>query len=123
MAANRFRPNIVLQGGGAFAEDMWEEISLVSGDGGDAETGIQLVSKCTRCLVSRAYHQTRLRRLTSRTDHLPVAKCASRDRYKGQGCSVQSFDEISSQYRSTDEDEGLYGSEWRPDRLGNDQSG
>jgi hypothetical protein len=44
----RFRPNIVVRGGGAFSEDNWEEISIGSKDG----PSITLVSKCTRCLVS-----------------------------------------------------------------------
>ena len=45
----RFRPNIVFEGGGPFAEDQWEEIRIGSPDG----PTITLVSKCTRCLVSR----------------------------------------------------------------------
>ncbi|KAF9532098.1 MOSC N-terminal beta barrel domain-containing protein [Crepidotus variabilis] len=44
----RFRPNIVVKGGGPFAEDEWEEISI--GDPGSAPR-ITLVSKCTRCLL------------------------------------------------------------------------
>jgi len=45
----RFRPNIVFEGGGPFAEDQWEEIRIGSPDG----PTITLVSKCARCLVSR----------------------------------------------------------------------
>lgn len=44
----RFRPNIVFEGGGPFAEDKWEEIRIGSPDG----PTITLVSKCARCLVS-----------------------------------------------------------------------
>jgi len=44
----RFRPNIVFEGGGPFAEDKWEEISIGSPNG----PTITLVSKCARCLVS-----------------------------------------------------------------------
>lgn len=44
----RFRPNIVFQGGGPFAEDAWEEITI----GSKSAPRITLVSKCTRCLVS-----------------------------------------------------------------------
>ena len=44
----RFRPNIVFEGGGPFAEDQWEEISIGSPSG----PTITLVSKCARCLVS-----------------------------------------------------------------------
>lgn len=44
----RFRPNIVFRGGGPFAEDNWEEISI----GSERSPSITLVSKCTRCLVS-----------------------------------------------------------------------
>lgn len=43
----RFRPNIVVNGGGPFAEDAWEEVTLGSRDA----PPITLVSKCTRCLV------------------------------------------------------------------------
>lgn len=45
----RFRPNIVFEGGGPFAEDQWEEIRIGSPDG----PTITLVSKCVRCLVSK----------------------------------------------------------------------
>jgi hypothetical protein len=50
----------VLRGGGPFAEDVWEEINLRSvydTERNDAGTSIQLVSKCTRCLVSQIYLQ------------------------------------------------------------------
>ncbi|KAF8868096.1 MOSC domain-containing protein [Infundibulicybe gibba] len=43
----RFRPNIVIKGGGPFAEDMWEEIAI----GSETAPGITLVSKCARCLL------------------------------------------------------------------------
>lgn len=46
----RFRPNIVVQGAGPFAEDAWAEVCI-----GSREAPIvRLVSKCTRCLVSRS---------------------------------------------------------------------
>ncbi|RDB19507.1 Mitochondrial amidoxime-reducing component 1 [Hypsizygus marmoreus] len=43
----RFRPNIVLSGGGPFAEDQWEEIAIGRKDA----PKITLVSKCARCLL------------------------------------------------------------------------
>ncbi|KAF8079183.1 MOSC N-terminal beta barrel domain-containing protein [Lyophyllum atratum] len=43
----RFRPNIVFEGGGPFAEDHWEEVTFGSRDA----PLITLVSKCTRCLL------------------------------------------------------------------------
>ncbi|KAF9469582.1 MOSC N-terminal beta barrel domain-containing protein [Collybia nuda] len=43
----RFRPNVVLSGGGSFAEDNWEEIKIGSQDA----PSIMLVSKCVRCLL------------------------------------------------------------------------
>ena len=46
--SHRFRPNIVFRGGGPFAEDDWEEITI----GSESAPTILLVSKCTRCLVS-----------------------------------------------------------------------
>lgn len=52
---HRFRPNIVLQGGGPFAEDAWEEIAI----GSKGAPRITLVSKCTRCLVSFSCSRTR----------------------------------------------------------------
>ncbi|KAF5356153.1 hypothetical protein D9756_003693 [Leucocoprinus leucothites] len=50
----RFRPNIVLSGGGAFAEDDWEAISIGSADA----PNITLVSKCTRCLLPNVDPET-----------------------------------------------------------------
>jgi len=46
----RFRPNIILKGGGAFAEDMWEEIAIGPPEKSDLPN-ISLVSKCARCLL------------------------------------------------------------------------
>ncbi|PPQ74417.1 hypothetical protein CVT24_001046 [Panaeolus cyanescens] len=46
IAIERFRPNIVVKGGGPFAEDKWEEISI----GSETSPTMTLVSKCTRCL-------------------------------------------------------------------------
>ena len=51
----RFRPNIVIRGAGVpFVEDMIREF-VVSPNGDFTNSGvpINLVSKCTRCLVSR----------------------------------------------------------------------
>ncbi|KAJ3575248.1 hypothetical protein NP233_g1216 [Leucocoprinus birnbaumii] len=53
----RFRPNIVLSGGGPFAEDDWEEIGIGSAN---APT-ITLVSKCTRCLLPNVDPETGLK--------------------------------------------------------------
>lgn len=43
----RFRPNIVMKGAGAWAEDAWEEIRI----GSETAPKISLVSPCARCLV------------------------------------------------------------------------
>jgi len=53
----RFRPNIVLKGAGAFAEDGWEEISF----GSEAAPSITLVSKCARCLLPNVDPETGVR--------------------------------------------------------------
>ncbi|KAF8167503.1 MOSC N-terminal beta barrel domain-containing protein [Crassisporium funariophilum] len=50
----RFRPNIIITGGGPFAEDQWEEISI----GAEGAPAITLVSKCTRCLLPNVDPQT-----------------------------------------------------------------
>lgn len=56
----RFRPNIVLSGAGAFAEDLWEEITIGPSDRVDSESSprFMLVSKCARCLVGPWLFQT-----------------------------------------------------------------
>ncbi|KAG5638018.1 hypothetical protein H0H81_002219 [Sphagnurus paluster] len=43
----RFRPNVVFEGAGPFAEDAWEEVAL----GSPGAPGVTLVSKCARCLL------------------------------------------------------------------------
>lgn len=43
----RFRPNILVTGGGPFAEDDWEEITF----GDPFNPNLTLVSKCVRCLL------------------------------------------------------------------------
>ena len=43
----RFRPNIVMKGAGAWAEDAWEEIRI----GSETAPKMTLVSACARCLV------------------------------------------------------------------------
>ncbi|KAJ7024408.1 MOSC N-terminal beta barrel domain-containing protein [Mycena alexandri] len=48
LGIERFRPNIVFQGAGPFAEDSWQEIRI--GSMPDAPV-ISMVSKCTRCLL------------------------------------------------------------------------
>lgn len=60
LALSRFRPNIVLKGAGAFAEDVWEEISIGGDDGNDESMDISLVSKCARCLVSAIFDENTL---------------------------------------------------------------
>lgn len=50
----RFRPNIIFRGGGAFSEDQWEEISI----GSKGAPTITLVSKCTRCLLPNVSPET-----------------------------------------------------------------
>jgi hypothetical protein len=44
---HRFRPNIVLQGAGAFAEDNWGEVTI----GSEFGPTMTFVAKCGRCLV------------------------------------------------------------------------
>jgi hypothetical protein len=50
----RFRPNIVLKGGGPFAEDDWEEFTI----GSENAPLMTLVSKCTRCLLPNVSPET-----------------------------------------------------------------
>ncbi|KAF8963903.1 MOSC N-terminal beta barrel domain-containing protein [Flammula alnicola] len=50
----RFRPNLIVRGGGPFAEDDWEEISI----GSESAPLITLVSKCTRCLLPNVSPET-----------------------------------------------------------------
>ncbi|KAJ3985723.1 hypothetical protein F5890DRAFT_1408843 [Lentinula detonsa] len=61
----RFRPNIVLRGGGPFAEDNFEEINIGSDDDtemiGEEQPGILLVSKCVRCLLPNVCPETGVR--------------------------------------------------------------
>ncbi|KAF9055998.1 MOSC domain-containing protein [Panaeolus papilionaceus] len=54
IAIERFRPNIILKGGGPFAEDKWEEISI----GSETSPVLTLVSKCTRCLLPNVSPET-----------------------------------------------------------------
>jgi len=63
LVIERFRPNIVLKGGGPFAEDMWEEIILHSASEADPSDAriIKLVSKCTRCLLPNVHPETGIR--------------------------------------------------------------
>ncbi|KAJ7150381.1 MOSC N-terminal beta barrel domain-containing protein [Mycena filopes] len=55
LGIERFRPNLVLQGGGPFAEDNWQEIRI--GSLPDAPI-ISMVSKCTRCLLPNVSPET-----------------------------------------------------------------
>ncbi|KAJ6575493.1 hypothetical protein B0H19DRAFT_1128979 [Mycena capillaripes] len=55
LVIERFRPNIVFQGAGPFAEDSWEEIRI--GSLPDAPV-ISMVSKCTRCLLPNVSPET-----------------------------------------------------------------
>uniref|UniRef100_A0A0W0G9P3 MOSC domain-containing protein n=1 Tax=Moniliophthora roreri TaxID=221103 RepID=A0A0W0G9P3_MONRR len=62
LAVERFRPNVVLSGAGAFAEDYWDEIAI----GADMQAasgapGILVVSKCARCLLPNVSPQTGIR--------------------------------------------------------------
>ncbi|KAL0569658.1 hypothetical protein V5O48_012301 [Marasmius crinis-equi] len=52
VVVERFRPNIVLRGGGAWVEDEWEEVTI----GPDAQTAqnaprILVLGKCRRCVL------------------------------------------------------------------------
>ncbi|KIY73375.1 hypothetical protein CYLTODRAFT_417060 [Cylindrobasidium torrendii FP15055 ss-10] len=49
LVVERFRPNVVLQGAGPFAEDLWEEINI--GETSTERQDFILVSKCARCLL------------------------------------------------------------------------
>ncbi|GLB43597.1 putative MOSC domain containing protein [Lyophyllum shimeji] len=53
----RFRPNIVFEGGGPFAEDQWEEVAIGRTDA----PVITLVSKCARCLLPNVSPETGVR--------------------------------------------------------------
>lgn len=57
LVIERYRPNIILKGGGAFAEDGWDEISI----GADDAPAISLVSYCTRCLLPNVNPETGVR--------------------------------------------------------------
>lgn len=57
VVVERFRPNIVLQGGGPFAEDQWDQITIGSEDA----PVLSLVSKCTRCLLPNVSPETGIR--------------------------------------------------------------
>lgn len=57
VAIERFRPNIVFSGGGPFAEDGWEEITI----GSETAPVISLVSSCTRCLLPNVSPETGVR--------------------------------------------------------------
>lgn len=48
---NRFRPNVVVSGGGAFAEDEWKHIQI-----GEAE--FRVAKPCARCVVTTVDQQT-----------------------------------------------------------------
>ncbi|KAJ6463749.1 hypothetical protein DFH09DRAFT_1226904 [Mycena vulgaris] len=54
LVIERFRPNIVFQGAGPFAEDAWKEIRIGSMDA----PIISMVSKCTRCLLPNVSPET-----------------------------------------------------------------
>ena len=45
---NRFRPNLVVSGAPAFAEDAWQEIQV----GGDTGVRISIVKPCARCSIT-----------------------------------------------------------------------
>jgi len=64
LVIERFRPNIVLKGGGPFVEDTWEEINIGSDDESNRRVegmGIKLVSKCVRCLLPNVHPETGIR--------------------------------------------------------------
>ncbi|PFH49668.1 hypothetical protein AMATHDRAFT_147151 [Amanita thiersii Skay4041] len=50
----RFRPNIVLIGGGPFVEDQWKEVTI----GSEGGPNLTLVSKCARCLLPNVCPET-----------------------------------------------------------------
>ncbi len=55
MPMNRFRPNIVIQGGGAFAEDGWSDIEAHNAHGA-VKFGI--VKPCARCVMTTTDQET-----------------------------------------------------------------
>lgn len=64
LVIERFRPNIILSGGSPFAEDQWEEIVINNSESDDSGTDgmhIQVVSKCTRCLLPNVHPDTGVR--------------------------------------------------------------
>ncbi|KAG8924683.1 hypothetical protein FRC02_010264 [Tulasnella sp. 418] len=86
----RFRPNIVLTGASAaFAEETWKEIQI-SDQGADGI--IDMVSRCTRCLVSALNGmilRIKLARSLLTMSHL-APQCRSKDRHSGHCSSLQS---------------------------------
>ncbi|KAJ7459038.1 hypothetical protein B0H11DRAFT_2060107 [Mycena galericulata] len=54
LVIERFRPNIVFRGAGPFAEDSWSQIRI----GSQQNPVINMVSKCTRCLLPNISPET-----------------------------------------------------------------
>ncbi|KAF7436253.1 hypothetical protein PC9H_003082 [Pleurotus ostreatus] len=64
VTVERFRPNLVFTGAGAYAEDHWEEIAIghTKEEAQDPDTpGISLVAKCQRCLLPNVSPETGIR--------------------------------------------------------------
>jgi len=58
LVIERFRPNLVFEGAGPFAEDSWEEIRIAGIGSLPNAPVISLVSKCTRCLLPNISPET-----------------------------------------------------------------
>ena len=54
---NRFRPNLVVDGGQAFAEDSWKEIQV----GGNGGVRFSIVKPCARCSTTTVDQATGVR--------------------------------------------------------------
>jgi len=62
ISIERFRPNIVVQGAGPWAEDDWTEIAIGSTkEAAKLSPSISLVSKCQRCLLPNVSPETGVR--------------------------------------------------------------
>lgn len=48
---NRFRPNLVVRGGQAYAEDQWKTLAI-------GETTLRWIKPCTRCVATTTDHET-----------------------------------------------------------------
>lgn len=117
----RFRPNIVVNGASAFAEDTWTEITFDDGSNHPSQSrnpSISLVSKCTRCLVRVCPFEEAVA-----YSPLVASKCRHNNRNPRQGCPFQGLDEVPHKCRYTREIQSMLGSQWGTSWFGYDPSG